>query len=81
VSDTTTTTPAPAALLLDARAAAALCGVSRATWFSWQAAGQIPLPVLRRRRVVRWSAEELRRWCESNCPARERWETIKAAKP
>jgi predicted DNA-binding transcriptional regulator AlpA len=64
-------------LLLDAAQAAALCNVSRATWFSWQASGLIPAAVLRRRHVVRWSAEEIRRWCESACPSRERWEVIK----
>jgi predicted DNA-binding transcriptional regulator AlpA len=66
-------------LLLDAKRAASLCGVSRATWFSWQASGAIPLPALRRGRVVRWSARELTAWIEKGCPARDRWTAMKGA--
>jgi predicted DNA-binding transcriptional regulator AlpA len=74
VTNTTTTLAAPAPLLLDARAAGRLCGVSRATWFAWQSAGAIPRPALRRGRVVRWGREELTRWIAAGCPARDRWE-------
>ena len=65
------------ALLLSALQAATLCGVSRATWWGWNAAGQIPLPALRRGRVVRWNRTELERWIAAGCPARDRWQAIK----
>ena len=70
------TIAAPAPLLLDAAGAAALCSVSRATWFSMQAAGQIPAAVLRRGRVVRWSYAEIVAWIAAGCPARDRWAII-----
>ena len=73
-----TTIPEP--LLLDAAACAALCGVSRATWFAWQASGFCPAATLRRGRVVRWSDDEIRRWCAAGCPARDRWQAAKEAK-
>lgn len=61
-------------LLLDAAQAAALCSVSRATWFAWQSAGFAPLPVLRRGRVVRWRRDELTAWVAAGCPIRNRWQ-------
>jgi predicted DNA-binding transcriptional regulator AlpA len=71
----TPSTPEP--LLLDAKTAAALCSVSRRTWFAWQSAGQIPLPALRRGRVVRWSSVELAAWVVAGCPAGDRWQAMK----
>lgn len=68
---------APAPLLLDAAACAALCSVSRATWFSWQASGLIPAAVLRRGRIVRWSRAEIEAWCNAGCPARDRWQVVR----
>ncbi len=76
MTDNATTVPVTA-ILLDARAAAKLCGVSRATWFSWQAAGLIPLPTLRRGRVVRWLRSEIEAWCKAGCPAHDRWQAMK----
>jgi predicted DNA-binding transcriptional regulator AlpA len=75
------TIAAPAPLLLDAAGAAALCGVSRATWFGWQAAGQIPVAVLRRGRVVRWSYAEIVAWIAAGCPARDRWRAVGGRRP
>jgi predicted DNA-binding transcriptional regulator AlpA len=77
----TATIAAPAPLLLDAADAAALCGVSRATWFGWQAAGQIPVAVLRRGRIVRWSHAEIVAWIAAGCPARDRWQVMKGGRP
>ena len=76
--DTATIGAAPAPLLVDAAQAAALCGVSRATWFSWQAAGRVPAPALRAGRVVRWSVDEVRRWIEAGCPSVERFAVLTA---
>lgn len=70
----------PEPLLLDAEQAAALCSISRATWFHWQASGLIPAAVIRRGRVVRWSRAEIESWIAAGCPARDRWQTMKGAR-
>jgi predicted DNA-binding transcriptional regulator AlpA len=78
-------TRAPAAdtplspLLLAARQAAALCGVSVATWHRWAAAGRCPAPLRPSPGVVRWRAAELRQWTEAGCPPRREWEALWAA--
>ncbi len=73
-----------APLLVDAKGAARLCGVSMRTWWSLHAAGKIPLPVRLGRRTL-WRAtgpEGLDAWVSAGCPARDRWEnTRKGAKP
>ena len=68
---TATTTLEP--LLLDARAAAALCGIGRSLWLELHASGRCPLPIRLGRRVV-WRREELEAWVRAGCPARERWQ-------
>jgi predicted DNA-binding transcriptional regulator AlpA len=73
--------PAPAApLLVDAREAARLCGVSRATWWALHSSGRVPLPVRLGRRTL-WAAMELTAWTESGCPPRDRWQAMKGARP
>ena len=81
-TDPTPPAAAPTAvpLLIDALECARLCGVSRVTWFAWQASGAIPAAVLRRGRVVRWSRQEVERWIAAGCPARDRWAVIRGAK-
>ena len=68
---TATTTLEP--LLLDARAAAALCGIGRSLWLELHASGRCPLPIRLGRRVV-WRREELQAWVRAGCQARERWQ-------
>jgi predicted DNA-binding transcriptional regulator AlpA len=75
------TTTAPGPLLVDARAAARLCGVSRSTWFTWQASGRIPGPVLSIGRLRRWSTESLRRWIERGCPSADAWDRGNGGRP
>ena len=72
-------TIAPAPLLVDAKAAARLCGVSVRTWWALHSAGKTPLPVRLGRRTL-WLADELAEWCKAGCPARDRWETRKAVR-
>jgi predicted DNA-binding transcriptional regulator AlpA len=62
-----------APLLLDADAAAALCGVSRTSWYTMVAGGSAPAASLRAGRIVRWSAVELREWIKAGCPKQEDW--------
>ena len=60
-------------MLLDARAAAALCGVSARHWATLHSEGLIPAPVRLGRRVL-WRAEELQGWTRAGCPPRLRWQ-------
>ena len=72
--------PAIEPLLVDAATAARLCGVSRATWYSWQASGAIPAAILRRGRIVRWRRSEIESWIAAGCPARDRWQAMKGTR-
>ncbi len=77
MTETATTSPAP--LLLGAKAAAKLCGVSARTWWALHSAGKTPLPVRLGRRTL-WRAAELADWCKAGCPSRDRWHTMKGGK-
>ena len=66
---------APAPLLLDAKAAAKVCGVSRSHFLAMHSAGKVPLPVRLGRRTL-WRADELADWISAGCPARDRWESM-----
>lgn len=65
-------------LLVSDCEAAALAGVSRATWHRLRAAGKIP-PAVRLGRSVRWSRAELVGWVAGGCPPAELWDEMKAA--
>ncbi|TAJ12095.1 MAG: DNA-binding protein, partial [Planctomycetota bacterium] len=56
------------ALLVDARAAAALLGVGRATWWKLHASGRVPAPLRFGRRTL-WRRAELERWIAADAPA------------
>jgi excisionase family DNA binding protein len=63
-------------ILIDAKEAAALCGVSVSTWYNLLASGKVPKPV-RLGRSVKWRREELLAWVAAGCPARSAWEAMK----
>jgi predicted DNA-binding transcriptional regulator AlpA len=60
-------------LLLNAKAAASLCGKSLRTWRTWDAAGLVPRPI-RIGRSTLWRADELHAWIAASCPRRQEWE-------
>ena len=60
-------------MLIDAKEAAALCGLSRSTWFKLCASGKIPKP-LKLGRLTLWRRDELARWVAAGCPARAKWD-------
>lgn len=62
-------------LLLDAREASRMLGVSRSTWLSLRAAGRTPRPVRIGRRTL-WRIDELKAWVDAGCPPLHRWEQI-----
>jgi len=64
-------------IMLDAKQAAALCGVSRSTWLAWDSAGMNPRAVRLGGRVL-WAVEDLRLWVRWGCE-REEFERRKAA--
>jgi predicted DNA-binding transcriptional regulator AlpA len=65
-------------LLLTARQAAELCGVSEATWWRLHAAAKCPAPV-KIGGSTRWRVAELRAWTEAGCPPRAEWQALQAA--
>lgn len=58
--------------LIDAAAAARLCGVSKSGWWAFHASGRCPLPV-RLGRATRWRLDELTDWIGEGCPVRSKW--------
>lgn len=73
---TTHATAPQAPLLVDAKGLAAMLGIGRSHVHELRLSGRLPEPVYLGR-SVRWSAEELRRWIDAGCPAKERWLQIK----
>ena len=65
-------------LLLDARAASAMLGMSRTSFFGLLSAGRIPAPVFRAGRIVRWSSAEIKAWCAAGCPSGDRWRVMRS---
>jgi prophage regulatory protein len=63
-------------LLLPARQAAVLCGVSTATWWRWDASGRNPAPLRLSAGCVRWRRAELMEWAAAGCPDRRTWQAL-----
>ena len=61
------------ALLLDAKAAAALIGVSRSSFLRLDATGQIGPTSVRLGRRRLWSRDALADWIRAGCPPRCVW--------
>lgn len=62
-------------IMVDAKAAARLCGIGRTAWLSHVSAGKTPAPIRLGRRVL-WLRDEIIAWCKAGCPSRERWEAM-----
>jgi len=76
MNDNSLTTPAPQAdtpILVDAKAAAAMLGISRTHLFALKASGRLPAPI-RLGRAIRWNRETLIQWCMEGCPPPARFE-------
>ncbi|NQT03357.1 MAG: hypothetical protein HQ580_15120 [Planctomycetes bacterium] len=60
--------------------AAALLGISRATFNRWQDKGKLgPLPVHLSSRP-QWCVQELKEWAYCHCPTRTQWQIIRQKK-
>lgn len=69
----------PAPLLLDTKAAARFCGVSRGHFLSMPSAGRVPLPMRLARRAL-WRAAEVDHWIETGYPARDHRQAMKGGR-
>ena len=63
-------------LLVNARGAAALCGISERLWRSSDSAGRCPEATIAETGVKRWDFAALRRWVAHGCPSRARWSAL-----
>ncbi len=59
-------------LLLPAREAALVCGISLRTWRMWDSLGYTPQPVHIGRSLF-WKYQELVAWIDAGCPKRDDW--------
>ena len=62
-------------LMLRAKEAAGLCGLSVSTWHEYRAAGRIP-PSIKIGKARLWRLDVLRKWVEMDCPTIDRFEAI-----
>lgn len=60
------------ALLINAKEAARMCGVSISTWYNLVSSGRTPDSV-RICRNVRWRRGDLEGWVAAGCPSRDKW--------
>lgn len=65
-------------LLVSAKDAARLCGISERLWRSWNSSGKCPKATLDGTGVKRWRFDEIRDWVQANCPSRARWDAMSA---
>ncbi len=66
-------------VLLSAKEAWTLCGLSKSSWYKNLALGLIPRPV-KIGGALRWRREELLHWIDTGCPARTVWDTMNKKK-
>lgn len=66
-------------LLVSAKDAARLCGISVRLWRSWDSAGRCPEAVLSGG-CKRWLFDELKSWAAARAPSRTRWAAIQSGR-
>jgi predicted DNA-binding transcriptional regulator AlpA len=69
----------PDRLLLSSEELASMLSISRATLWRMLAAGKLPLPLRPSPGLVRWKADEIRRWVDSGMPDRKTWQALQVA--
>lgn len=67
----------PDLLLLTAQQCAELCGASERQWQRWSSSGEVPAPVRKGRRFVRWHRKEVVAWVGDGMPSYTAWERKK----
>lgn len=63
-------------LLIPDTEAAALSGISRASWHRLRAADKIGPTAVKLGRAVRWNRAEVEAWILAKCPDRRTWEAM-----
>ena len=58
----------PAPLMLRAKDAALICGISPSTWYEYRSAGLLP-PSIKLGKARLWRMDHLQRWVELDCPS------------
>lgn len=64
------------ALLLSGKQVCHRLSIGLSHLHAMKRAGKFPLAPIRLGRSVRYSADDLRRWCEAGCPASAKWNAI-----
>jgi predicted DNA-binding transcriptional regulator AlpA len=72
-------TDEPAPLLIDDRAAAALCGIARSTLHVLRQSGRWGPRAIRLGRALRFSRVEVEAWISAGAPAANEWEAMQAS--
>lgn len=72
--------PALLPFMVSADDAAALIGVSPATWHRMTSAGKTPAPIKLSLGCVRWRVADLKDWIEKGCPDRQSWLAFREAR-
>ncbi len=62
-------------ILIDAKGAATLCGMSRSAWYKLVSSGKAPRSV-KLGALARWRRSELEGWIAAGCPTREKWDAM-----
>ena len=75
------TNPVLSPIAVDAKAAAAMFGVSSRTWRRYNSSGQCPTPVKLGGSTVRWRVQELIEWSDHGCPSRVVWDRLRTIHP
>jgi predicted DNA-binding transcriptional regulator AlpA len=66
-------------ILVDARKAAFMLGISRAGFLRLRASGRTPQPLKLGTRAL-WRVDEIREWVAAGCPPLHRWEVLYKAR-
>ncbi len=73
-------TDTPDALLMSAPQVAQALNISRASVYEFMNTGRLPMPV-KIGGCTRWRADELARWIQAGCPHRQKWQSLRGARP
>jgi len=66
-------------MLIDAREAALLCGISRSAWYKAVSSGKAPPPV-KILSSARWLLDEVKAWIMARCPPYSKWKIEREGK-
>ena len=80
MTELSATNPVLSPIAIDAKAAAAMFGLSSRTWRRLNSSRQCPAPI-RVGGSVRWRVDELKCWSECDCPSCTAWTWHRSGQP